>query len=88
MDNNANLTPETETGQSTGPRLLACVAEPETLQVARDLAAAQGWRNPVAIDGGVAAAHDYITKHAPPNLLIVDVDDVEDPVKTLADLAE
>lgn len=84
-----NQTPsDTELSQGSGPRLLACVAEPEARQVARDLAAAQGWRNPVAIEGGVASAHDYITKHAPPNLLIVDVDDVEDPVKALADLAE
>ena len=88
MDSNSDLTPDTELGQGTGPRLLACVAEPENRQVARDLAAAQGWRNPVAIEGGVAAAHDYITKHAPPNLLVVDVDDVEDPVKALADLAD
>ncbi|MGH7008705.1 MAG: AAA family ATPase [Stellaceae bacterium] len=88
MDNNTNLTPEPEANQGAGPRLLACVAEPETRQVARDLAAAQGWRNPVAIEGGVAAAHEYITKHAPPNLLIVDIDDVEDPVKTLAELAQ
>lgn len=88
MDNSENLAPDTEVGQGPGPRLLACVAEPETRQVARDLAAAQGWRNPVAVEGGIAAANDYIAKHAPPNLLIVDVDDVEDPVKALGDLAE
>jgi len=89
VDNNEhNEFPETELGQNTGPRLLACVVEPETGQIARDLAAAQGWRNPVAIEGGIAAAHDYITKHAPPNLLIVDIDDAEDPVKALTELAE
>ena len=90
MDNNSpvNTEADTETGHGTGPRLLACVAEPETRQVARDLAAAQGWRNPVAIEGGIAAAHDYITKSAPPNLLIVDIDDVDDPVKGLGELAE
>jgi len=87
MDNNEQNS-EQEIGQSAGPRLLACVPDPETRQVARDLAAAQGWRNPVTIEGGVVAAHDYIAKSAPPNLLIVDIDDVDDPVKTLGELAE
>ncbi|MDE2227732.1 MAG: AAA family ATPase [Alphaproteobacteria bacterium] len=88
MDSSGNTASETELGQGPGPRLLACVAEPDSRGIARDLAAAQGWRNPVAIEGGIVAAHDYITKHAPPNLLIVDIDDVEDPVKALADLAD
>jgi len=87
MDNNEQNS-EQEIGQSAGPRLLACVPDPETRQIARDLAAAQGWRNPVTIEGGVVAAHDYIAKSAPPNLLIVDIDDVDDPAKALGELAE
>ncbi len=54
MDNNT----DTEAGLPAGPRLLACVIDPENGQVARDLAAAQGWRNPIILDGGVAAAHN------------------------------
>lgn len=84
MDNNEQNS-EQEVGQSAGPRLLACVPDPETRQIACDLAAAQGWRNPITIGGGVVAAHDYIAKSAPPNLLIVDIDD---PAKALGELAE
>jgi pilus assembly protein CpaE len=90
VDSNApvNTEAEIDSGHGTGPRLLACVAEPETQQATRDLAAAQGWRNPVVIEGSIAAAQDYISKSAPPNLLIVDIDDVDDPVKSLGELAE
>jgi len=84
VDSNADI----EAGLPAGPRLLACVIDPENGQVARDLAAAQGWRNPVILDGGVAAAHNYIEKSPPPTLLIVDIDDVDDPVQSLAALAE
>jgi CheY-like chemotaxis protein len=73
---------------AAGPRLLACVADIETGQAARDLAAAQGWRNPVILDGGLGSAQSYIEKSAPPNLLIVDIDDSADPAKALAAVAE
>ena len=84
MDSNNEI----ETGVPAGPRLLACVIDPENGQVARDLAAAQGWRNPVILDGGVSAAQNYVEKSPPPTLMIVDIDDVEDPVQSLAALAE
>ena len=84
MDNNADA----EAGLPSGPRLLACIIDPEYGQVARDLSAAQGWRNPIIIEGGVAAAQTYIQKSSPPTLLIVDIDDVDDPVQSLATLAE
>ena len=84
VDNNT----DTEAGIPAGPRLLACVIDPENGQVARDLAAAQGWRNPVILDGGVSVAQNYVEKSPPPTLMIVDIDDVEDPVQSLSALAE
>ena len=83
MDNNID-----DSEVAAGPRLLACVADIETGQAARDLAAAQGWRNPVILDGGLGSAQSYIEKSAPPNLLIVDIDDSADPAKALAAVAE
>lgn len=76
------------TSLATGPRLLACLSDPETAQVVRDFATAQRWRNAAIVDGGVVAAHGQLQQQAAPNLLIVDVDDAEDPVQALYALAE
>lgn len=73
---------------ATGPRLLACLGDPASAQVIRDFAAAQRWRNAAIVDGGVVAAHGQLQQQAAPNLLIVDVDDAEDPVQALYALAE
>jgi pilus assembly protein CpaE len=73
---------------STGPRLLACLADPASAQVIRDFVAAQRWRNASIIEGGVVAAHAQLQQQTAPNLLIVDVDDAEDPVQSLYALAE
>jgi pilus assembly protein CpaE len=73
---------------STGPRLLACLGDPASAQVIRDFAAAQRWRNASLIEGGVVAAHAQLQQQAAPNLLIVDIDDAEDPVQSLYALAE
>jgi len=73
---------------ATGPRLLACLGDPASAQVVRDFAAAQRWRNAAIVEGGVVAAHDQLQSQTAPNLLIVDVDDTEDPVQALYALAE
>jgi pilus assembly protein CpaE len=88
MDSNVKIGSAGDPGQGTSPRLLACVSGTETQEAARALAAALGWRNPAVMSGGTAAARDYITKQAPPHLLIVDIDDVDDPLTALAELAE
>ena len=80
---NEQLTP-----LATGPRLLACLGDPETAQVVRDFAAAQRWRNAAIVEGGIVAAHGQLQQQAAPNLLIVDVDDAEDPAKALYALAD
>jgi pilus assembly protein CpaE len=73
---------------ATGPRLLACLADPASAQAVRDFAAAQRWRNAAIVEGGVVAAHEQLQNQTPPNLLVVDVDDAEDPVQALYALAE
>ena len=73
---------------ATGPRLLACLGDPATAQVIRDFAVAQRWRNAAIVDGGVVAAHGQLQSQAAPNLLIVDIDDTEEPVQALCALAE
>ena len=73
---------------ATGPRLLACLADPASAQAVRDFAAAQRWRNASIVEGGVVAAHEQLQNQTPPNLLVVDVDDAEDPVQALYALAE
>lgn len=80
---NEELTP-----LATGPRLLACLSDPASVQAIRDFAAAQRWRNAAIVEGGVVAAHGQLQQQAAPNLLIVDVDDAEDPVQALYALAE
>lgn len=80
---NEQLTP-----LATGPRLLACLGDPDSAQVVRDFAAAQRWRNASIVEGGIVAAHGQLQQQAAPNLLIVDVDDAEDPVQALYALAE
>ncbi|HLI19752.1 MAG TPA: AAA family ATPase, partial [Stellaceae bacterium] len=73
---------------ASGPRLLACISDPDTAQVVREFATAQRWRNASVVDGGIVAAHGQLQQQAAPNLLIVDVDDAEDPVQALYALAE
>jgi pilus assembly protein CpaE len=73
---------------ATGPRLLACLVDPASAQAIRDFAAAQRWRNAAIIEGGIVAAHEQLQNQTPPNLLVVDVDDAEDPVQALYALAE
>lgn len=73
---------------ATGPRLLACLGDPASAQVIREFAAAQRWRNAAIVEGGVVAAHGQLQQQSPPNLMIVDVDDAEDPVQALYALAE
>jgi pilus assembly protein CpaE len=73
---------------ATGPRLLACLADPGSAQAVRDFAAAQRWRNAAIVEGGVVEAHEQLQNQSPPNLLVVDVDDAEDPVQALYALAE
>jgi pilus assembly protein CpaE len=73
---------------ATGPRLLACLGDPVSAQVVRDFAAAQRWRNAAIVEGGVVTAHDQLQSQSAPNLLVVDVDDAEDPVQALYALAE
>jgi pilus assembly protein CpaE len=73
---------------ATGPRLLACLADPASAQAVRDFAAAQRWRNAAIVEGGVVAAQGQLQQQSPPTLLIVDVDDAEDPVQALYALAE
>ncbi len=73
---------------ATGPRLLACLADPASAQAVRDFAAAQRWRNAAIVEGGVVAAHEQLQNQTPPNLLVVDVDDAGDPVQALYALAE
>src|SRR6202012_2481561 len=71
-----------------GPRLLACLGDPTSAQAVRDFATAQRWRNIAIVDGGVVAAHGQLQTQNAPNLLIVDLDDTEDPVQALCALAE
>jgi pilus assembly protein CpaE len=73
---------------ATGPRLLACLADPASAQAIRDFAAAQRWRNAAIVEGGIVAAQEQLQNQTPPNLLVVDVDDAEDPVQALYALAE
>ncbi|HEY1505642.1 MAG TPA: AAA family ATPase [Stellaceae bacterium] len=73
---------------ATGPRLLACLGDPASAQVLRDFAAAQRWRNAAIVEGGIVAAHDQLQSQAAPNLLVLDIDDAEDPVQSLYALAE
>jgi pilus assembly protein CpaE len=73
---------------ATGPRLLACLADPASAQAVRDFAAAQRWRNAAIVEGGIVVAHEQLQNQGPPNLLVVDVDDAEDPVQALYALAE
>jgi pilus assembly protein CpaE len=80
---NEELTPV-----ATGPRLLACLDDPASAQVIRDFAAAQRWRNVAIVDGGIVAAHGQLQTQAAPNLLVVDIDDTEEPVQALCALAE
>ncbi len=78
----------TLTAQATGPRLLACLSDQTSAQAIRDFAAAQRWRNAAIVDGGVVAAHGQLQQNTAPNLLIVDIDDAEDPVQALYALAD
>ena len=73
---------------ATGPRLLACLSDPASAQVVRDFAAAQRWRNAAIVEGGIVAAHEQLQTQTAPNLMIVDVDDAEDPVQALYALGE
>ncbi len=76
------------TSQRTGPRLLACLTDPASTQVVRDFAIAQRWRNASIIEGGIVSAQGQLQQQVAPNLLIVDVDDAEDPVQALYALAD
>jgi pilus assembly protein CpaE len=76
------------TSQATGPRLLACLGDPGSMQVVRDFAIAQRWRNASIVEGGIVAAQGQLQQQAAPNLLIVDLDDAEDPVQALYALAD
>lgn len=72
----------------TGPRLVACLDDAASVEAVREFASAQRWRNAAIIEGGIVAAHGQLQQQAPPNLLIVDIDDAEDPVQALYALAE
>lgn len=76
------------TSVATGPKLLACLGDPTSAQAVRDFATAQRWRNIAIVDGGVVAAHGQLQTQNAPNLLIIDLDDTEDPVQALCALAE
>jgi pilus assembly protein CpaE len=72
-----------------GPRLLACVGDAETAQVIEEFAAAQRWRDVRVLDGGIAAAHGQLQHEEEPlGLLIVDIDEAEDPLEAVAALRE
>ena len=53
-----------------------------------ELIAARNWRNAEVIDGGLVAARGRLEQSSAPRLLIVDVDDVADPVQSLSELAD
>ncbi len=73
---------------ATGPRLLACLGDPESAQVVREFATAQRWRNAAIVEGGGVGPPGQLQQQSAPNLLIVDIDDAEDPVQALYALAE
>ncbi|HXP32187.1 MAG TPA: AAA family ATPase [Stellaceae bacterium] len=84
-----NSEPGTGTSSASGgPRLLACLIDPATMQAVHELIAARNWRNAEVIDGGLVAARGRLEQSSAPRLLIVDVDDVADPVQSLSELAD
>ncbi|HEY3918617.1 MAG TPA: AAA family ATPase [Stellaceae bacterium] len=70
------------------PGLLAFLGDPESAQVIRDFAAARRWPNASVLEGGVLAAHGHLQQQPAPTVLIVDIDDAEDPVRAMMALAE
>jgi len=70
------------------PGLVACLGDAESAQVIRAFAAARRWPNAHVMEGGVRAALGHLQQQPAPTLLVVDIDDAQEPVQALAALAE